>query len=67
MLDLVISIVVLAGLALIAGAVVLWRRGDAKNAALMAVLAAVMFVNIAIWMIPAEGGESLADVAGGAQ
>lgn len=67
MFDIIISIVMLAGIALIAGAVVLWRRGNRKNAALMAVLAAVMFMNIAIWMIPTAGGETLADVAGNAE
>lgn len=59
------SIVMLAGVALIAGAVALWRRGNRKNAGLMALLAVVMFVNIAIWMIPTADGESLASTAAG--
>ena len=51
--------------ALVAGAVALWRRGNRKNAGLMALLAAVMFVNVAIWLLPTADGETLADAAAG--
>ena len=45
--DLVLSIVMLAAFALLAGAFVLWRRtGDAKNPALMVVLALVAIGNV---------------------
>ena len=63
MFDFVISLVVLAALALVAGAFVLFRRGNRKQALLMGLLAIVMIANVAIWLIPAEGGASLADVA----
>ena len=63
MFDFIVSIVILAAIALLAGAVFLFRRGNAKQAVLMAVLAAVMIANVAIWLIPTEGGESLSDVA----
>lgn len=63
MFDFVISIVVLAAVALIAGAVALYRRGIRKQAGLMVLLAAVMLVNAAIWLVPTESGESLADTA----
>ena len=61
MFDFVISIVILAALALVAGAVALYRRGIRKQAGLMVLLAAVMLVNAAIWLVPTENGESLAD------
>lgn len=65
MFDVIISIIMLAGVALVVGAVALWRRGNRKNAGLMALLAAVMFANVAIWLIPTADGESLADAAAG--
>ncbi|VVT19703.1 hypothetical protein [Erythrobacter sp. EC-HK427] len=65
MFDVIISIIMLAGVALVAGAVALWRRGNRKNAGLMALLAAVMFVNVAIWLLPTADGETLADAAAG--
>ena len=61
MFDFVISLVILAALALIAGAVALYRRGIRQQAGLMVLLAAVMLVNAAIWLVPTENGESLAD------
>lgn len=63
MFDFIVSLVVLAAIALIIGAIALWRRGNAKQAGLMALLALVMIANIAIWLIPTADGESLADVA----
>ncbi len=67
MFDLVISIILLSGIALAVGAFVLWRRGITKQALLMAVLAFVMFVNVAIWLVPMSDGETpieAADAAG---
>ena len=63
MFDLVISIVVLAAIALFGGAVFLHRKGETRRAMLMAVLAFIMVINAAIWLVPVEGGGSLGDVA----
>jgi hypothetical protein len=69
-MDSVLSIMVLAAFALLAGAVLLWRRGGArKQAGLMVLLAVIMIVNVAIWTLPTASGESPLDIAdrGGAQ
>ena len=63
MFDLVVSLVVLAAVALLGGAVVLLRKGNRKQAVLMAVLAAVMLGNVAIWLVPTDDGKSLANAA----
>ena len=64
MLDLVLSIVVLAAIALLAGSFFLWRRtGNAKNAALMVVLAFIALINVAIWTVPTTDGEAPLDKA----
>jgi uncharacterized membrane protein YpjA len=55
-LDLVLSILVLATLALVFGAVVAWRRGARQKASLMLVLAAVCAVNVGIWTVPDSSG-----------
>ena len=52
----VLSVVMLAALALVAGAIYLWRRDARRQAGLMLVLAAVMVVNVLIWTLPGEGG-----------
>lgn len=53
MQDAILSILMLAGLALVAGAVVLWRRGErGPRPWLMLVAALVMFANVAIWALP---------------
>lgn len=59
----VLSVVMLAALALVAGAIYLWRRGTRKQAGLMLVLAAVMVVNVLIWTIPDSGGTAPIDLA----
>lgn len=57
MADLVLSLLVLTMLALVGGAILLWRRGGSRRqAVLMLVLAAVTAVNIAIWTVPGESG-----------
>lgn len=62
--DLVLSIVMLAAFALLAGAFVLWRRtGEVKNPALMVVLAIVAIANVLIWTIPGTDGTSPLDEA----
>ena len=59
MLDTVLSIVVLAAIALFAGAYLLWRRTrNAKNALLMVLLGLVALVNVAIWTVPTADGEA---------
>ena len=61
--DTILSIVALAALALVAGAIVLWRRGVRKQAGLMLVLAVVMEVNVLIWTLPDAGGTAPIDRA----
>lgn len=62
MLDTVLSIVVLAAVALFFGAFLVWRRtGNFKNAFLMVILALVALANVAIWTIPAADGEAPLD------
>ena len=52
-MDFVLSLTMLAAIALIIGAAWLWRRGGAtRQACLMLVLAGVMLVNVAIWSLP---------------
>ncbi|MFN3863247.1 MAG: hypothetical protein ACK4RT_03090 [Erythrobacter sp.] len=59
MTDLVLSIVMLAALALLAGAFFLWRRtGEAKNPALMVLLALIALVNVLIWTVPSKSGQA---------
>jgi hypothetical protein len=59
MTDIVLSIVMLAALALVAGAVVLWRRtGQIKQPALMVLLAVIAVLNVLIWAVPSPGGEA---------
>jgi|TARA_A100001037_G_scaffold245632_1_gene227102 uncharacterized membrane protein YqjE len=58
MLDLVLSLLVLAAFALIAGAVVLFRRGYRKQALWMGAAALVALMNVGIWTIPDSEGRS---------
>jgi hypothetical protein len=64
MADLVVSLFMAAGVALAFGAFVMVRRGMRKQAGLMAFAAAVMFVNVAIWLLPTEDGATLANPDG---
>lgn len=59
----VLSIIALAAVALIAGAVFLWRRGDVKQARLMLLLAMVMIGNVLIWAVPDASGTAPMDRA----
>jgi drug/metabolite transporter superfamily protein YnfA len=61
MLDTALSLLVIAAVALLGGAYLQWRRGNRKQAGLMLVLAAVMAANVAIWSVPNEQGQSLAN------
>jgi hypothetical protein len=63
MTDAALSLAMLTALALMAGAVFLWRRGERQRPALMAILAAVMITNVVIWSLPTTGGQTLASSA----
>ncbi|HSJ78676.1 MAG TPA: hypothetical protein VK913_08075 [Erythrobacter sp.] len=59
MTDIVLSIVMLAAVALLAGAFVLWRRtGLVKQPALMVLLAVIAVINVLIWTVPTSSGEA---------
>lgn len=58
MLDLALSLAVLAALALAAGAVLMWRRGLRQKALLMLLLAAISLVNVGIWTLPDASGDA---------
>lgn len=62
-MDTILSVVALAALTLVAGAVYLWRKGVRKQAGLMLILAAVMVVNVLIWTLPDSGGTAPLDRA----
>ena len=52
-----LSVLVLACIAMLLGALALWRRrGGGRHVWLMLALAAVLAVNIAIWVVPSTGG-----------
>ncbi|HEX7874017.1 MAG TPA: hypothetical protein VF475_13970 [Sphingobium sp.] len=60
MIGTVLSILMLAGVALLAGSLYLFvRKGDRKRGALMLVASLVMFANVAIWIAPTKSGNSL--------
>lgn len=61
MTELVLSLLMLAAFLLIAGGVVLWRRGVRKQAGMMIVLALVALLNVAIWTVPDTGGQAPVD------
>ena len=60
-MDTVLAVVALAALALVAGAIYLWRKGVRKQAGLMLVLAVVMVVNVLIWTLPDSSGAAPID------
>lgn len=58
-LDTVLSILVLAAVALVIGAVALWRRGgQAKQVWLMLLLAAIIVGNVLVWVVPDSTGKA---------
>lgn len=62
MLDVVLSILMLAALALLAGAFLLWRRtGRMKQPLLMVLLAVIAIANVAIWTLPGADGTAPLD------
>ena len=60
MTEAALSLAMLTALALLAGAVLLWRKGERQRPALMAILAAVMVTNVVIWSLPTRDGQTLA-------
>lgn len=64
MADLIISLFMISGVALLIGALVIFRRGNRKHAGLMLIAAAVMFINVGIWLAPTDNGATLANPRG---
>ena len=56
-----LSIVALAALALVGGAIYFWRLGRRQQAGLMLVLAVVMIINVLIWTVPDSSGTAPID------
>lgn len=55
----VLSLLVLVAIALVGGAILIWRKGGPrKQAVLMLVLAAVIAANVALWTVPGKSGEA---------
>lgn len=57
-LSTVLSLLVMAAMALVVAAIAVWRRGGRRNAVLMVVLALVAALNVAIWTVPDSKGDS---------
>ncbi|WP_379547667.1 hypothetical protein ACFCW2_01500 [Qipengyuania sp. DSG2-2] len=53
-----LSIAMLGAIALLIGAVLLWRKGVRKQAGLMVVAALVLIANVAIWTLPDSAGNA---------
>ena len=61
-MNIILSIMMLTAIALVAGAVVLFRKGGMrKQAMLMLLLASIIAVNVAIWTLPDDDGEAPLD------
>ena len=61
-MTLVLSLIMLVAIALVGGAIVLWRRGSARmQAVLMLVLAAIIAGNVALWVVPTSSGKAPID------
>lgn len=61
-MNLVLSILMLAAIALVLGAFVLWRRtGRVRQPLLMLLLAAIAVANIALWTVPDRSGTAPLD------
>ena len=61
----VLSILVLAAIALLVGAFILWRKvGASRQVTLMVILAVVAIANVAIWTVPdADGNAPIGQLA----
>lgn len=63
-MDLALSLLSLTAVALVLGALFLWKRdGYRRQAVLMLVLAAILAGNIVIWTLPGSSGSTLSDEA----
>ena len=63
-MDAVLSVVALAAIALVAGAIFRWRReGASKQVWLMLLLASIMVGNVLIWTVPDKDGTAPIDRA----
>lgn len=63
-MDIALSLMMLTTIALVVGAIYLFRRdGYRKQAVLMLALAVVMVINVAIWTLPTIEGNSLSSAA----
>ncbi|MFN9579584.1 MAG: hypothetical protein ACK56H_05840 [Novosphingobium sp.] len=58
MITTVLSLLTLAVLLMLAGAVLQGRRGERRKALLLVILALVAGINVAIWTVPYESGEA---------
>ena len=59
MLEAMLSLMMLAAVVLLGGAVYLWRaRSERQRPLLMLLLALVMLVNVGIWTLPDASGEA---------
>ncbi|MDT9011961.1 MAG: hypothetical protein RL671_1559 [Pseudomonadota bacterium] len=58
MITTVLSLLTLAVLLMLAGAVLQWRRGERRKAVLLVILALVAGINVAIWTVPYDNGEA---------
>lgn len=63
MLDAALSLLMLAAIALVGGAVFLFRRGERQRPVLMLTLAGVMIMNMVIWTLPDKTGDTLVGAA----
>jgi uncharacterized membrane protein len=59
-MEIALSLLVLCAIALVVGAVLMWRKGRRRQAVLMLVLSAVMAMNVAIMTWPTPGGQTVA-------
>lgn len=58
-MEVALSLMVLTAIALVIGAVVLWRKGGSrKQIGLMLLLAVIMAVNVGIWTLPDSSGKA---------
>jgi len=59
-MNIALSLLVLTAMALVLGAIALFRRGMKRQGWLMLILALVMALNVGIWTLPTQTGDSLA-------
>jgi len=55
MSDVLMTVVMLAIIALVLGAGMIWRAGDRRRAVLMVIAAVVLAGNVAVWILPVTG------------